>query len=189
MKWVLLTAVALKTVCVSLDSRHDVFCPISMYQTAEFFHLGDWFVGLMAVGVALILRQIYQLPEALNVIREIVGAFVLLLILGFLWLLPLEYGHLHLLVAVSAMAGGTALLYRCSATWQDPLLKAASVGMVPLCLLPVFAPRLFGIAENILVFLLLAGFTWFQHVTLDRRETPATLLKPPQGLPESLRVR
>jgi hypothetical protein len=163
----------LKAVGVGLDSNHDVFLPISMYQTADFYYLGDWFVALMPVGAALVIRRIFTPPEVLNVIGELTALFFLMLLLAGLWLLPLSSGHLHLLVAVAAMVSGTVLLYRFSRTWQDQFLRFVSLGMMPLCLLPVFVPHLFGVAENVLVLLLLTSFSWFEHVTLEKRSRPS----------------
>ena len=188
MKFIVLTLMMIKLVCVAIDPVHEVFRPISMYQTPEYSYLGNVFVGLLVVTSILVARrQFHGMDAKLEAdssisVERFVALFVNLLaltcLLVMLFLAPIQYGAWHTSLAVAAMIGFSIYLLSIGLAFADDQLKWIAVSMIGLCLVPVFDRGAFGVVENCLL-----GFMRFYYRSLEsEREQAKTRRKAHDGL-------
>ncbi len=168
MTLIVVLLLAVKLVCLTLDSEHELFRPISMYQTADYYYLGNLFVALLVLASFLMLRRQFARVESSfqngNVqatesnIPTILGMLSLTILLFVLFLAPIQFGHFHIFIAVSSMIGYTLYLHSVSRLTGDTPMRIAALIAAMVCAMPVFWPQVFGFAEHCLLVLLLTGF-------------------------------
>ena len=167
----------IKGVCVALDPEHELFRPISLYQTAEFAHLGTAFIVLVAIASSLALRKLFRRADAEELIGGVVWLFALTLCLYLLVLADAGYGGFHLLVAATALAGYAGYLLYAGRVFGDLPLQALAGAMLILCGVPVVAPATFGVVENVLVALHCIALPYFYYITLESRRPASRLAR------------
>lgn len=190
MKRIALILLVIKVICISIDPEHDVFRPISEYQTASFAYLGNVFVGLLVVASGLgayhqfsgvgVHIEADSLNQAGKQIAVLLYLLVLTCLLFALLMSPIHHGLRHIVLAVSAMAGYSAYLFVISIAFRDWLLTANGIAMLGLCVVPVFDRKAFGVVENLLLVFLLLGFIRFYGRTLQRDIANARPQKKPK---------
>ena len=157
-----------KVICVVRDPEHDLFRPISMYQTAEYAFLGTLFVALLAVASALVLRKMFRSAHAEGLVVEIVALFGLTLLMMLLVAADLRYGGFHTAIAVSAMLGFAAFLFYVGHTFNELPLKLLGAVILAGCLIPAVHPPAFGVIENLALVLFVAAFWYLYYVTIEQ---------------------
>lgn len=178
MKLITLILVLIKVVCVCLDPAHDVFRPISAYQTASYGYLGHVFIALLVVaavlglrlqgsGVGVHLEAGDEQPVGQQIFL-VALLFLLASLLLALLLTPVDRGLPHILLAVAAMVGGSAYLLVVSIAFRDWMLAAVAVAMLVMCVVPAIHRPAFGIVENLLIAILLFGLIRFYDYTLKK---------------------
>ena len=167
----------IKGVCVALDPDHELFRPISLYQTAEYAYLGTAFIVLVAIASSLALRKLFLRADAEELIGGVVWLLALTLCLYLLVLADIGYGGFHLLVAATALAGYAGYLLYAGRVFGDLPLQSLAGAMLVLCGVPVIAPATFGVVENVLVALHCVAFSYFYYVTLESRRPASRLAR------------
>jgi hypothetical protein len=158
----------LKAVCVVRDPQHDLFRPISMYQTAEYAYLGTVFVALLAFASALLLRKTFLCRHAESLGGGIAALFALTGLLLLLTLADISYGGFHLLIAVAAMIGFAAYMFYMGRMFDDVPLELGAIVISALCCVPAVYPLSFGVIENVVLLLDFVAFWYLYYLLLEQ---------------------